>query len=468
MIIDDLNTLAGSKTIHYIYYVTSQQFSAGIGNVSYDFAFKYDISPTLYKATGNTFNAVNSDINTNFVNHTTNMNTPESYAGLQHNGVLDKIWPPTVDNGLMYVCDTMERLLGITGVKQGEFGIVGDSTYILNTYPSNIAGNWLKLKTNVLNLYNVSSIPITSHLYVDFKRVDSYVADGSREFPFITLAAAYTAAGLIVSSSNPITIVLISGNTISENITINKGHIFLTGDNSSGTHSPIVFTGSLTFNGPNVSISENHFAVSGLALNGVAGTNVVNVIGTYPQRLFMKDVWITANGTSHGLSITNANSITHANDSKFSHNGSGDYHCINITAGICNLDSIETSGSTLGIAAIMSGARLNFSNSQIDTAGPYAIEVYGAGSQVTLANCTVTTTAANSIGIILETAGASAIIGNVSFSVPTSATIGKAIDGVAGTYLFYGKIYYLPNSAGVTTNTQINALITKAPIASLG
>lgn len=76
MIIDDLNTLVGSKTIHYIYYVTSQQFSAGIGNVSHDFAFKYDISPTLYKATGNTFNAVNSDINTNFVNHTTNMNTP--------------------------------------------------------------------------------------------------------------------------------------------------------------------------------------------------------------------------------------------------------------------------------------------------------------------------------------------------------------------------------------------------------
>jgi hypothetical protein len=468
MIIDDLNTLVGAKNIHYIYYVTSQQFASGIANISHDFAFKYDISPTLYKATENVFTSVSNDINSKFLNHTTNMNAPESYAGLQHNGILDKLWPPTVENGLMYVCSTMGTLLTIPNIQKGEFAIIGEDTYILNMYPSTVMGNWLKLKSNDVSLYNVQSIPITSHIYVDFKRVDSYVQNGSRDFPFTTLASGYAAATLIANSSNPINIVLISGNTIAENITFNKGHIFLTGDNSSGTHSPIVFTGSLTFTGPNVSISENHFSVSGLALNGVSGTNVINVIGTYPQRLFMKDVWITANGTSHGLSITNANSITHANDSKFSHNGSGDYHCINITAGICNLDSIETSGSTLGIAAIMSGARLNFSNSQIDTAGPYAIEVYGAGSQVTLANCTVTTTAANSIGIILETAGASAIIGNVCFSVPTSATTGKAIDGVSGTFLFYGKIYYLPNSSGVTTNTQINTLITKSPIASFG
>jgi len=467
MLIDDLNSLVGSTPIHYIYYVTNAQIVAGIPNISHDLAFTYNV-PQLYKKVGNTFNPVDSANNINFINHTTNMNAPESYAGMQHNATLDKLWPPTVENGLIYVCDNMTLLLSIANVKQGEFGIVGDSTYILNTYPSSIAGNWLKLKSNDINLYNMPSIPITSHIYVDFGRVDSYVPTGSHEFPFTTLASGYAAAALIGNSSNPITIVLVSGNTIAENITIDKGHIFLTGDNSSGTHAPIIFTGSLTFNGPDVGASENHFAVSGLELIGVSGTTVVSVIGTYAQRLFLKDIWITANGGAHGLHITNANSITHANDAKFSHNGSGDYHCINISAGTCNLDSIETSGSTLGIAAISNGARLNLSNSQIDTSGPYAIEVYGSGSQVTLANCTVTTTAANSSGIFLETAGVSALIGNVSFSVPVSATTGKAIDGVAGTFLFYGKIYYLPNAAGATTNTQINALITKIPITSFG
>ena len=29
-------------------------------------------------------------------------------------------------------------------------------------------------------------------------------------------------------------------------------------------------------------------------------------------------------------------------------------------------------------------------------------------------------------------------------------------------------LYYVTNAAGVTTNTQINSLITKSPIASLG
>lgn len=466
MIIDDLNSLAGVKPIHYIYYVTTQQFNDGIQNIVYDFAFKYDYIPTLYKSTGNHFNPVNSTINVNFINHTVNMAVPDSYAGLQHSGYLDNLWPPTVENGLMYVCDTFDSLLGISDVKQGSFGIVGDNTYILNTYPSNRAGSWLKLKSGIVTVYTVP-IPTTSEIFVDFKRTDTYTANGSREYPFTKLADAYNAAVSFVTSTSPITIVLISGNTVAENVTIAKGHIFITGDTNSWTHSPIIFTGSLTFSGQNNSINENHFAVSGIGINGVNGTNVITVLGNHPQRLYLKDVWLTVNGSAHGININNSDSITYAVDSKIMHNGSGDYHCINMNNGICNLDNIETTGSTLGIAAISGGAHLNLTNSSIETSGAYAIEVYGASSQLTLTDCTVKTTAANSVGVELETAGATALISNVSFSVPVSAT-GKVIEGVAGTYLYYGKIYYLPDDNGVTTNTQINALITKAPIASLG
>lgn len=466
MVIDDLNSIAGVKSVHYIYYVTTQQFNDGIQNIVYDFAFKYDFIPTLYKLTGDHFNPVNSTVNVNFINHTINMATPDSYAGLQHLGYLDNLWPPTVDNGLMYVCDTFDTLLSLTDVKQGSFAIVGDNTYILNMYPSNRAGSWLKLKSSVVAVYTVP-IPTTSEIFVDFKRTDTYTANGSREYPFKTLTDAYTAAVSFVTASSPITIVLISGNTVAENVTIAKGHIFITGDTNSWTHSPIIFTGSLTFSGQNNSINENHFAVSGIGINGVNGTNVITVSGNHPQRLYLKDVWVTVNGSSHGINITNADSITYAIDSKIMHNGTGDYHCINMTAGVCNLDNIETTGNTLGVAAVSNGAHLNLTNSTIETSGSYAIEVYGTSSQITLNDCTVITTAANSHGIELETAGATAYITDVSFSVPVSAT-GKVIQGVAGTYLYYGKIYYLPDSNGVTTNTQINPLITKAPIASLG
>ena len=309
------------------------------------------------------------------------------------------------------------------------------------------------------------SVPITSHIYVDFRRADSYTANGSRELPYKTLAAAYSAAAGIASSSNPIAIVLVSGNTSAENVTFSKGHIFLTGDNSSGTSAPIVFTGSLTFTGPNASISENHFAIFGIQLVGVSGTNVVTFSGTYPQRLFIKDVWITAEGSSHGITMTNTGtaSSVRINDSKFGHNGSGHYHCINVAKGAANIYSIETSGVLSGVVGVDSGATCNIANSEIQSAGSYAIDVY-AGGVLSLSNCKIITTAANSIGIKLDSATAFAIIGNVVFSVPTSSSTGRAISGVSGTYLYYGDIYFLPDAYGQPTNRKISSAITSATI----
>ena len=308
-------------------------------------------------------------------------------------------------------------------------------------------------------------VPLTNKVYIDYLRADSYTATGTREYPYKTLAAAYTAAAAVVSSTNPMVLVLLSGNTLAtaENITFAKGHLFLTAENSSGTHAPIIFYGSLTFAGPNTTISENHFSVSNIQMIGVSGTPPITFSGSYPQRLFIKDTWITAEGSAHGITMTNtgASSSVHTNDSKFSHNGSGHYHCIHIAAGTANLDSIETSGAGVGVIGV-DGGTCNLSNSEITSGGTYAIDVYAGGS-LTTANCKIVTTAANSSGIKLNTATAYAVLGNTFFNVPTSASTGRAIYGVTGTALYYSNLTFSPGS-----NVQIDSAITKTQIDDFG
>jgi len=310
---------------------------------------------------------------------------------------------------------------------------------------------------------------VTTAIYVDFLRTDTYIASGSRNYPFRTLALAYASASASVSDTNPKIIVLLSGNTVAENITFSKGHIFLVGENCSGTHAPIIFTGSLTFTGPNVSLSSNHFAVTGIELVGVSGVDVITFSGSYPQRLFMRDVWITVNGSAHGINMTNngTGSVLHTNDCKFSHNGSGHYHCVNITAGTANIDTSESSGSTVGVIGITNGT-CNITSSDIASAGDYAIDIY-AGGVLSLANSKITTTAANSIGISLTHVTSVAIVGNVSFSVPASATTGRAISGVATSApagLYYGVMYFLPDGIGGTTNRKITSAMARTPIST--
>ena len=237
----------------------------------------------------------------------------------------------------------------------------------------------------------------------------------------------------------------------------------MVGENSSGTHAPLIFYGSLTFTGPNTSISENHFAVSGLELIGVSGVDVITFSGSYPQRLFLRDVWITANGTAHGVNMTNSGSgsTLHTNDCKFSHNGSGDYHCINVTDGTANIDTSETSGVTVGVIGIANGS-CNILSSDIQSSGAYAIDVY-AGGVLSVANSKITTTVADSHGIKLMDATSIAVIGNISFSVPASATTGRVIYGVSGSTLLYGPMYFLPIGIAAS-NAKISSAISAGPI----
>jgi hypothetical protein len=306
------------------------------------------------------------------------------------------------------------------------------------------------------------ALPVTSVVYVDYLRADSYTETGSQLYPYKTLAAAVTKAiSLSPSGTNPIRIVLVSGNTsaTAETLTINNGHIFILGADSSGTHAPILWYGQITFNGSATSISDNHFSLAGLSINAVSGTTAITFSGTNPQRLFMKDVWLTGNGSADAMTMSNSGSgsTVHGNDLKFSHNGTGHYHCINITAGTANLDSIETSGALTGVFGVHSS--LNLSNSEIESSGAYGIDVY-AGGTLSLANCKITTTAANSYGIKLGEAAAVAVVGNVYFNVPAAGTA-RAIYGVASTALYYQFLTFAPGG-----NAKISSAITSTAIGS--
>jgi len=322
------------------------------------------------------------------------------------------------------------------------------------------AQNKLVTVADINEIGDFPVIPVTSEIYLDYLREDSYTENGTRERPYKTLAAALTKAEtLSPSGTNPIRIVMISGNTsaTAETVTVTSGHIFILGSNSSGTHAPILWYGQITFNGSAGDISSNHFSLAGLAVQAVSGTTAITFSGTNPQRLFMKDVWLTGNGAADAMRMTNTGtgSTVHGNDLKFSHNGSGHYHCINILAGTANLDAIETSGALTGIFGV-SGS-LNLSNSEIDSSGSYGIDVY-AGGTLSAANCKITTTAANSYGIKLGEATAVAVLGNVYFNVPAAGTA-RCVYGVSSTALYYAALSFAPGG-----NAKISSAITSVPI----
>jgi hypothetical protein len=170
----------------------------------------------------------------------------------------------------------------------------------------------------------------------------------------------------------------------------------------------------------------------------------------------MKDIWLTGVGAADAMSMNNTSptSTVHVNDARFSHNGIGHYHCINVLAGTANLDAIETSGALTGVFGVHGS--MNLSNSEIDSAGSYGIDVYTGGS-LSLANCKITTTAANSFGVKLET-GAVALLGNVFFNVPTAGNA-RAVSGVSGAFLYYLNLSFTPGG-----NDKISSAITAATL----
>ena len=284
--------------------------------------------------------------------------------------------------------------------------------------------------------------PVKNEFYVAADATGTMT--GSRTYPFSTIASAISAAiGAGYDDTNPAFIVLLTN--ITEDVNLTNGGIWLTTSYGTGTHGAIILTGTITVNGASASSVVNHFSISNLRLVAPSGEHGIEFTGTNPQRLFLKDLWIDANGTKTGVYADNSGtgSVCHMNTGHLAHSGTGDVYCIDVLDGTVTLTDIETSGN-VQVVAVRTGATLTLDSSEIDANGGAALELYGGSAIVTRSLITNTKVGGN--GIALNTAGSVLTIGDCLFNIDTISGAGKAVYGVAGTFLFYQYLSFYPGS----------------------
>jgi len=306
---------------------------------------------------------------------------------------------------------------------------------------------------NYLNDYGV--IATTNEYYVLAGFSGDSPSDGSKASPYPTIAAAISAADADGhSATNPAFIILLSN--IAEDVTISTGGIWLTSDYGTGTQGSVTLSGSITINGDDNRLSANHFSISNLRIVAPIDSPGVLFTGTNPQRLYMRDLWIDASGTTGSCIYadnTGTGSVCHLNTGHLTHSGSGDVYCFDAEYGGMYLTDIETSGSNVQVAKVGSGATLTLDSSEIDATGEAAIEVYGGILVVT--RSTINNTKARSHGIACKTSGSVVTIGDCLFNIHPDAA-GKAVFGEPGTSsnLYYQYIAFFPDSnRGISAGT---------------
>jgi hypothetical protein len=289
------------------------------------------------------------------------------------------------------------------------------------------------------------------------------IALGNFNHPAHYLVAAGTSIQAVIdlavaaghTQANPAWVVMQEART--ENLVLAPG-VYLLGRDSSGTHCPIVLTGSVTVSATSGAITANRYAIEGVMVSGPSGGNAVLFSGTAPARLFLRDVWLAGAGAGFALETTNtgSGSIVDGNTVKLSHSGTGWLlHCAGCTT---TLRDVETSGN-VGVGHVETGGSLYVDGGECDANATSVFDVEAAGV-LTLTRSQVTNALANSNGIRLLGVAASAYALGCAFSVPAGS--GMAVTGGAGMGLWYQYLVFAPS-----TNTTINPAITSVALAAL-
>jgi hypothetical protein len=385
---------------------------------------------------------------------------------------------------------------GGRNVKDNTYGKVIVNSGITSQWQFNSSGQ-LTFPDTTIQHTAYREPDVTNQFYVDPFAANTYTPTGSILKPFRTIAAAQaeieariTANTLVPGELNPIFIVLTG--SITENVTLTRGHVFLTTLNGS-IHTPIYLTGQITINGDNSStgaIDANHFAITGLTIVGPNQGACIYFTGTNAQRLQVQDIWLTARGSQTGTTpfvnaggygifsdnsgvraSDNKRSPIHGSDVKISHTGSGDVYCFRFSNGSTGeFDNVETSGATQ-VGAAGSGSLLAFTNSTLDANGEVILEAYGTGS-ISVNNCLLSNSNTGvSYGIWLHDLGGNAIIINTVISVASSNAASRMIKGNATdpTGVFYNNImvgksttYPYPDLNKKVDNTVVLTALTGA------
>ena len=313
---------------------------------------------------------------------------------------------------------------------------------------------------NYLNDYGV--IATTNEYYVLAGFSGDSPSDGSKASPYPSVAAAISAADADGhTNSNPAFIILLS--TITEDVTITQGGIWITTDYGTGTHGSIILNGTITINGDDITLLKNHFSISNLRIVAPIDAPGVLFTGTNPQRLYMRDLWIDADGTTGSCIYadnTGTGSVCHLNTAHLIHRGSGDVYCFDAESGSMYLTDIEAkSGANVMSVKVASGATLTLDSSEIDVRGEAAIEVHGG--ILTVTRSTISNAKPRTYGIACITSGSVVTITDCLFNIDPDAD-GKAVFGAGGTAsdLYYQYIAFSPDSnrgisAGTITATPL-------------
>ncbi len=368
-----------------------------------------------------------------------------------------------------------------------EVAIGGTNIWTFNTtgstiFPGNLIGNGASPAPSINGFDSINSINVsatgnitaarfygdvrnvtyqqTNTFYVDSGRTQNYTPTGSQISPFFTITAAISAAtagGYI--DSNPAFVVLMEN--ITENVTLKPG-IWLT-SLGTGTHGSPVITGTVTVTSSTGTTVSNHYSISNLRIVAPSNGHGILFTGTAPQRLYIRDMWIDANGTGDGIYMDNSGtgSTLHVDIAHLTHSGSGDIYCINVTKGNCYVTDIETTGSTQ-VAAVQTGAVMTIDGSELDAVGDVVCETYGTGS-LTITNSLITNTFTNGNGIKINSAGSTVTVGQCLFNIPVGT--GSAVWYNPSATLYGSNIAFASVTFFPVTNTTIDPRLFPVPLA---
>ena len=279
-------------------------------------------------------------------------------------------------------------------------------------------------------------IPLTSQYYVDANRTDTYVEDGNMLTPYKTLSAAYAAAKIGATRLDPKYINLLS--SITEDLTMDTGHVGLQGFTNSGTYAPLFLNGTVSIVPTAGTITDNFFSITNLAIykSVESSGNAITVAGgAAPVRVLLDSVWTqNYNAGSAGLHVDNTGtgSVVNGRFCQFSPANTG--KAIEVVNGIVNMNNCDSSQGGAACVAmfnVQSAGVLTFTNCQLEGTAQQMINCVGgtyAVNNLYLTQTLLTNKLATGHGITLS-AGAVAIMANGGFNVLTGAGA-KAINGV--------------------------------------
>jgi len=358
----------------------------------------------------------------------------------------------------------MDILNFISWIKEGRVVKTFNSSKVLLPIAINDSkrdDGYLAVAMTVEDFANNILYEPTNQFFVDPNRTDSYVANGSIITPFKTISAAQTAInnliaeGVVIATELNPAFIRLQG-SVTEDVTLTKGHIFLVGENGSIAN-PIYLIGTITVNGDDTSASaldNNHFSIQGITVLPNGSNNGIVFTGSNAQRLSLENIWVQVGGTGTGILCNNTGvrisdgfkSRCYGTQIKISHTGSGNIYCFNIVQGSADFTFVDTSGATK-VAVVQTGATLAFVQSQLNAKNEACLEVYGTGilsvTQSSISNLFGSTAC---YGIWLHDIGSVANVGQSLFQVSSTNINSRAVHGILGTAFFYAYNAYYPGA----------------------